>query len=126
MQKKTWFWLPRIITIILILFITLFSLDVFGNGLSLFQVILAFIIHSLPSIILALILIIFWKKSRVLGWMWVGFGVLYFLFVVKNLIFNFQFYYFSWILEFSGAAFVMAYLFFRAAKNTSLRAKKSK
>lgn len=116
MKKRTWFWLPRILTIVFILFISLFALDVFGNDLGFWRTLLALVIHLIPSIILALILIFAWNHGRVLGWMWVAFGIWYILIMIPNMIRDFQFYYLSWILEFSGAAFIMAALFFGAAK----------
>ncbi len=55
-------WLPRILAILFLLFLLLFSLDVFDMPGSLLEKIGGFIIHSLPSIILAFILILFWNN----------------------------------------------------------------
>ena len=55
-------WLPRILAILFLLFLMLFSFDVFEMPGSLLEKIGGFIIHSLPSIILAVILILFWNN----------------------------------------------------------------
>ena len=55
-------WLPRILAILFLLFLMLFSFDVFDMPGSLLEKIGGFIIHSLPSIILAVILILFWNN----------------------------------------------------------------
>ena len=60
-------WLPRIICIISILFISLFALDAFAPELTLWQQIGAFIMHLIPSFILLILLIIAWKWEFVGG-----------------------------------------------------------
>ena len=111
-KNKLLFWLPRIITIIFILFISMFSLDVFGTGQGFWTTLLALFMHLLPTIILVLILILFWKKSILLGSMWVAFGIVYIAVMIPNMIKHFEYYYLSWLVMFSGVAFVIAFLFF--------------
>ena len=111
-KRGVLFWLPRIITIIFILFISIFALDVFGTNLGFWSTILALFMHLIPTIILALILIIFWKKSIILAGMWIAFGIWYITIMIPNMIRQFEFYYLSWIIQFSGIAFVIAGLFF--------------
>lgn len=55
------YWLPRILCIIAILFISVFALDAFQPELTVWQQIQAFAMHLIPSFILLLILIIAWK-----------------------------------------------------------------
>jgi hypothetical protein len=111
-QNKLLFWLPRIITIIFILFISMFSLDVFGMNQGFWAALFALFMHLLPTIILTLILIFFWKKSIWLGSMWIAFGIWYLAIMIPNMIRQFEFYYLSWLVMFSGVAFVIAVLFF--------------
>jgi hypothetical protein len=54
-------WLPRIICILAILFISLFALDAFAPGLTLWQQIGAFLMHLIPSFILLALLVVAWK-----------------------------------------------------------------
>lgn len=112
-KRKSLFWWPRILTILFITFISLFSLDVFSMGLGVLQTIGALLIHLIPSFILIAILVFFWRKSKILGYMWVAFGIGYIIMIMPNLLKDFQFYYLSWMIQFSGAAFIIAYLFFR-------------
>jgi len=55
------YWLPRIICIIAILFISVFALDSFQEGLTLREQLQAFAMHLIPSFILLIFLIIAWK-----------------------------------------------------------------
>jgi len=111
-RSKVLFWLPRVLTILFILFISMFALDVFSTGLGLLGTIIGLFMHLIPTIILTLILVIFWRKSAVLGGMWIGFGIWYIAMMLPNMIKQFEFYYLSWIIQFSGIAFVVAWLFF--------------
>lgn len=69
---KWLYWSPRICCIILVAFMSLFALDVFQEGYTLGEMLLAFLMHMLPMIALAVVLAIAWR------WTWVGaiiFGV---------------------------------------------------
>ncbi len=63
MEKSTkiFYWLPRILCIAAILFISLFALDAFSPGLSIWQQIGAFLMHLIPSFILLALLAVAWK-----------------------------------------------------------------
>ena len=54
-------WLPGILGILGILFISLFAADAFAPGLTLWQQLGAFFIHLIPSFVLLAILIIAWR-----------------------------------------------------------------
>lgn len=66
-QDKVLYWTPRIICILAILFISLFALDSFEQGRTLWQNLLAFLIHLIPSFVLLVMLIIAWKWERAGG-----------------------------------------------------------
>lgn len=69
MTEASWrllFWAPRILTIAFILFLGIFALDVFGQGYSFFQTLLALGMHLIPNAILLVILLAAWR------WEWVG------------------------------------------------------
>lgn len=62
-MKFYWFiWIPRIVMIIMILFIGLFSLDAFEGNESIWHKLAGFLIHNIPSIALTLVLILTWKR----------------------------------------------------------------
>ncbi len=56
---------PRVAAILIIAFISLFSLDIFEMGGTPIQILGAFIIHNLPSIVLIALLIVAWKRPAV-------------------------------------------------------------
>jgi hypothetical protein len=58
-------WAPRIAAILIILFAGLFSLDVFGTGASPLEVLGAFLMHNIPSIVMLVLLIFAWKRPVV-------------------------------------------------------------
>lgn len=64
------FWTPRVLSILFIIFLSLFALDVFDAGLGFWQTIVALLIHLIPSAVLAGILAVSWR------WEWVG-GILF-------------------------------------------------
>ncbi len=66
-QIKFLHWTPRIICILAILFISLFSLDAFSPYLTLQQQIAAFLMHMIPSFVLIALLLIAWKWELIGG-----------------------------------------------------------
>jgi len=70
MNKKTnklLYFIPRILGIIFILFLMVFSLDVFNSSLTIWQTIFGLFIHNIPALFLLIILIIFWKYEIILA-----------------------------------------------------------
>ena len=66
-EKKSWlFWTPRILMIGFILFLSLFSLDIFDEKLGFWGTILGLIMHNIPSFIMIALLVLAWKHE------WVG------------------------------------------------------
>ena len=61
-MKKNLQKIARALTIAYIGFISLFALDIFGQGYSFWETIVGLFMHLLPSFALILILIISWKK----------------------------------------------------------------
>jgi hypothetical protein len=60
-------WIPRIICILAILFVSMFALDSFDSKFTLWQQLQAFFIHLIPTYILILFLIVAWKWELVGG-----------------------------------------------------------
>ena len=60
-------WVLRILLIIGILFISLFSLDVFEEGKDFWETLADFFMHNLPSFIMIIILIIAWRNELIGG-----------------------------------------------------------
>jgi len=74
-MKKFLYWLPRILSILFICFLTLFSLDVFEIDAPWYQLLLGFLVHSIPSIVLGGVTILAWKKPKIGGWFFVAAGL---------------------------------------------------
>ena len=64
---KVLHWLPRIMCILAILFVSLFALDAFSPELTFWQQIGAFLIHLIPSFILLALLLVTWKWELIGG-----------------------------------------------------------
>ena len=62
-------WVPRIICILAILFVSMFALDSFDPRYTLWQQLRAFAIHLIPTYILILFLIVSWKWELIGGMM---------------------------------------------------------
>ena len=60
------YWAPRILTIIFGVFISLFALDVFSEGFTGWELILALVLHLVPTYIITIVLCLAWK------WAWTG------------------------------------------------------
>ncbi|MBT4630853.1 hypothetical protein HOC06_01360 [Candidatus Woesearchaeota archaeon] len=78
-MKKVLFWLPRILTIIFILFISVFSLDVFSEYSGL-ELLLALFMHLIPSLILTALLVVAWKWEKIGGILFILLGIGFFIF----------------------------------------------
>jgi hypothetical protein len=74
-MKKFLYWLPRILSVLFICFLTLFSLDVFEIEAPWYQLIGGFLIHSIPSLVLIVVTIIAWKKPKIGGWLFMAVGL---------------------------------------------------
>jgi len=107
-MKKWIYWLPRILSILFILFLSLFSLDVFGNNYTFWETVLGLLMHNIPSIILTILLIIAWRYELVGAIGFILGGLIY----IGSLLMNAQFewYMLSWSLIISGPAFVIGIL----------------
>ncbi len=85
MEPRRWVgiahWVPRILCILAIMFLSLFSLDVFNGRSTVGEQIVGFLVHSIPSFVLALILAIAWKWEMVGGSIFVVIGLAFSPFV---------------------------------------------
>ena len=61
MILKILYWFPRILAILAILFMMMFSLDSFGGDDPLGRQVLGFLVHNIPVFILIIALVIAWK-----------------------------------------------------------------
>lgn len=115
MEKKVnkfIYWTPRILSIIFICFLALFSLDVFEPGLSAREIAIGLFMHNIPVFILLAVLLISWKREIVGGIAFILAGLLYVVMILMNVLSNsFEWYMVSWILTIAGPAFLIGILF---------------
>ncbi len=65
-RKDCIVWMPRILSILFICFISLFALDVFVEGRPWMEILVALLMHLIPTYVLILILVFAWRRP------WVG------------------------------------------------------
>lgn len=107
--NKFIYWTPRILGIIFILFLMMFSLDVFQPGLTVWQITIGLLMHNLPALILLFFLIFSWKHEIVGGIVFISAGLLYILLLASSS--HFEWYMLIWPLTISGPAFLVGILF---------------
>ncbi len=107
--SKFIYWTPRILSIVFILFLALFSLDVFDGSYGFWETALALFMHNIPSLVLLIILLIAWKYEIVgaIAFVLAGFAYIVLLLLGPN----FEWYMLSWSLTVSGPAFFIGILF---------------
>lgn len=107
--NKYIYWTPRILGIIFILFLMMFSFDVFETGLTAWQTALGLFIHNIPALLLLIILIVSWEKEIVGGVAFILAGLLYIFTLAMNP--QFEWYMLSWSVIIAGPAFLIGILF---------------
>jgi hypothetical protein len=64
--KRLVFWTPRILCTLFAAFISVFALDVFGEGYGFWETVVALLMHLIPTGVILIVLAIAWR------WEWVG------------------------------------------------------
>ena len=84
MNKKSLYWLPRILGILFAFFISIFALDAFGEGIPFLEAVVGSLIHLVPTYIMIAILLIAWKRELVGSILFILPG-LFFIFFVNGM-----------------------------------------
>jgi hypothetical protein len=82
MVKRALYWIPRILGILAILFMMMFSLDCFGENETLKNQLICLFMHNIPAIICVIVLLIAWK------WELIGGVIFIFAFFAGTIFFN--------------------------------------
>jgi len=113
MKNKIISWVPRILSILFILFLALMSLDVFSGNYGFWGTVFGLLMHNIPALILLAVLIVSWRYEIVGG---IGFllaGIIYIVLTATQMVkTGFEWYYLSWTIQISGIAFLVGILFF--------------
>jgi hypothetical protein len=83
---KLFYFLPRILAILFIIFISIFAFNVFRQDFSFFVLLGKFFVHLIPSFLLIFLLVISWKREFFGGVLFIVLGLVY---VIKG--WNFPF-----------------------------------
>ena len=72
MKEKLLLWSPRILAILAILFLMLFSLDCFEAGQGIRAQLTCFVMHNIPAFIVIAILVVSWRWELIGGLLFVA------------------------------------------------------
>ncbi len=125
--NKFVYWTPRILSIVFILFLAMFSLDIFDGNYGFWGTILGLIMHNIPAFILAAVVIISWKHELLGAIVFPLGGLLYITQLMITMFANgFEWYALSWSLIVAGPAFLIGILFFLCWKKKHQEKQKHK
>jgi len=96
-------WSPRILGIVVSLFIGLFALDAFSQGRPLFEALPDFVIHLIPAFVLLALVGASWRWEWIGGLAFIGLAVAYAVTMARGHI--------DWLLVISGPLLVVGALF---------------
>jgi len=82
---KIFQWIPRIISILAILFVSGFAFDSFDSSRTIWEQIGGFLIHLTPTYVLVYFLIFAWKRELIGGiiFMMIGIGLMPFIYMMN-------------------------------------------
>jgi hypothetical protein len=80
--KPFLFWSPRVLTLLVALFLSLFALDVFGEGYGFWGTAVALFMHLIPTWIVLVVLALSWRWEWVGAVLFVALGLIYAYFAV--------------------------------------------
>ena len=80
LSKSILYWIPRVLAVAYALFISIFALDAFSEGIPVAEAILGFLIHLTPTAILVVALAYAWKHPRNGGIAFIILGVIFTLY----------------------------------------------
>ncbi|NLH87324.1 MAG: hypothetical protein GX460_03860 [Firmicutes bacterium] len=103
------YWAPRVLSIMFIAFLALFSLDVITPESSLKEIIVGLIMHNIPVFIMIIVLVIAWKHEIVGAIAFLLAGLIYVVFTTRSgLDWRIAL---SWSMTIAGPAFLIGGLF---------------
>jgi hypothetical protein len=77
-------WVPRILCILPILLVSMFALDSFEPGRTIWQQLTAFLIHLIPSFVLLAALVVAWKWEKAGGIILIVLGIAFGIFIFRG------------------------------------------
>lgn len=107
------YWLPRILSIMFLLFLALFSLDIFDMNLDFWGTLLGLFMHNIPVLILLAVLIVSWKYEIVGGVVFILAGLFYTVMILTAVVTRtpHPYYMLFWPVPIATPAFLIGVLF---------------
>jgi hypothetical protein len=75
--KRFFFWVPRVLGILLAIFISLFALDIFDMGYTFRETVLALVMHLISTTLIIIALAIAWHWEMAGGILFIALGLIY-------------------------------------------------
>jgi len=105
---KFLYWAPRILSIAMLCFMAIFSLDIFGNNYTFWQTVVGLFMHNIPVFVLLAVLLVSWKHEIVGGIMFNLAGVLYIISALNRVPWRIAL---IWSMIIAGPLFLIGILF---------------
>lgn len=78
-MKNSLTWSPRILGILFILFISLFALDIFGQGYTVWETIVGLFMHLIPSFLMVIALVLGWRNPALGAALFLLIGIAFYM-----------------------------------------------
>jgi hypothetical protein len=75
--ERSLFWMPRILGILFAAFLSIFALDVFGEGYGFWGTIFALVMHLIPTLVVLAVLAVAWRWEALGGILFIALGAWY-------------------------------------------------
>jgi len=103
MSDRLLFWGPRILGLLVSLFLGVFALDVFTPGTPILEALPGFLIHLIPALAILGLVIVSWRWEWITGVAFIGLAILYSLRVGPA--------HADWVLVIAGPLMIVGALF---------------
>lgn len=102
------YWAPRVLSLLFVVFLALFSLDVFETATGFWETALALLMHNIPALVVLGVVLLAWRYELVGAVAFFLGGIVYIVLVLQN---PFEPYYIAWIAQISGIAFFIGAMY---------------
>ncbi|MFH1207414.1 MAG: hypothetical protein V1668_02295 [Patescibacteria group bacterium] len=74
-MKKFFYWAPRVLSILIVCFVSVFALDIFEGDKTAGEIALGLLIHLIPTFVGIAVIVIAWKRELIGGWLFMALAV---------------------------------------------------
>jgi hypothetical protein len=111
------YWFPRVLSIVFILFLSMFALDIFDMNLGFWGTIVGLFMHLIPSFILIIVLLFAWRYELVGAIVFTLFALFYIAQLTATILMNPSdslpwFVAITWSMTIAGPALLIGILYF--------------